>query len=128
LFRHAAAFHCGIPGILARSLPPAYDKARRAIAGHSRLILFGFHVGASVQGTMVGGHRHIAPQMHTRGGATLLNFRSSLHSRFRFGLNRHKFATDVTRKPRKQGQSRGAGTIRTRPERRLADINRLPKR
>jgi len=58
---------------------------------------------------MTDGHRRIGPQMHTRGGATLLNFRSSLHSRFRFGLNRHKFATDVTRKPRPQGQSRGAG-------------------
>jgi hypothetical protein len=42
---------------------------------------------------MIGGHRHVGLQMHTRGGATLLNFRSSLHSRFRFGLNRHKFAT-----------------------------------
>lgn len=78
---------------------------------------------------MTDGHRRIGPQMHTRGGATLLNFRSSLHSRFRFGLNRHKFATDVTRKPRPQGQSpRRWSTIRTRPERRLADIDRLPKR
>ncbi|MBP1091061.1 hypothetical protein ACVIWV_001239 [Bradyrhizobium diazoefficiens] len=54
---------------------------------------------------MIGGHRHVGLQMHTRGGATLLNSTSSLHSRFRFGLNRHKFATDVTRKPRPQGQS-----------------------
>ncbi|MGY3391494.1 hypothetical protein ACVWW6_004085 [Bradyrhizobium sp. USDA 3311] len=54
---------------------------------------------------MIGGRRHVGLQMHTRGGATLLNFTSSLHSRFRFGLNRHKFATDVTRKPRPQGQS-----------------------
>jgi len=32
-------------------------------------------------------------ELHTRAGANLLNFTSRLHSGFRFGLNRYKFAT-----------------------------------
>ncbi|MDH6262704.1 hypothetical protein M2427_006654 [Bradyrhizobium sp. BR13661] len=35
------------------------------------------------------------PELHTRAGAVLPNFTSSLHSGFRFGLNRHKYATDL---------------------------------
>src|SRR4051812_39636190 len=34
-------------------------------------------------------------ELHTRAGALLLNFTSRLHSVFRFGLERHKFATDA---------------------------------
>jgi hypothetical protein len=50
--------------------------------------------------TMDGSHFCVDPQMHTRDGAPLLNKASRLHSWFRFGSNRYKFATGLMRKPR----------------------------
>jgi hypothetical protein len=47
-------------------------------------------------------------ELHTRAGAILLNFTSSLHSGFRFGLNRHKFATGLAPGMRLQEPRRSA--------------------
>ena len=68
-------------------------------------------------------------ELHTRAGATLLNFTSGLHSGFRFGLSRHKFATGVSRRRPPQWlslMSAGDGHRLTRAATRATD--RLPKR
>jgi hypothetical protein len=67
--------------------------------------------------------------MHTRDGTSLLNFTSSLHSGFRFGLIRHKFATDVTSEPALQRLfGKHLRSIAARRKQRLADTTCLPKR
>jgi hypothetical protein len=79
--------------------------------------------------TIVRDDRHCGPSLHTRDGASLLNFTSGLHSGFRIGLNRHKFATGVARKARPRRLSgEQPGATDTRREGRLAMAARLPKR
>jgi hypothetical protein len=48
--------------------------------------------------TIAGDVCRLGLELHTRAGAILLNFTSSLHSGFRFGLNRHNFATGIARR------------------------------
>jgi hypothetical protein len=64
--------------------------------------------------------------MHTRDGASLLKFTSSLHSGFRFGLIRHKFATGVTREPALQRAVREAFEVDRRPAKAATRRHHLP--
>jgi hypothetical protein len=125
LFAQGAAFH--------RRIWKANLTATRSDeSGHCRIFPFDFArlFMSSGQG------RHDAQklpsrclQMHTRDGASLLNFTSSLHGGFRFGLIRHKFATGVA--PERGLQrllDRHLRTIAARREPRLADTTCLPKR
>jgi len=49
---------------------------------------------------IVGRDRRLDRPLHTCAGAFLLSFTPSLHSGFRFRLDRHKFATGVMRRER----------------------------
>jgi len=67
------------------------------LTGHSRLILLVFHLGVGVRTSSFHDVCRVGAELHTRAGAILLNFTSGLHSMFRFGLKRHKFATGLAR-------------------------------
>jgi hypothetical protein len=128
LFAQEAAFHSGIEKVFLRATLTAARQGRSDLAGYSRLIPLAFSLSN-------GRGRHDGCellsrcwQMHTCDGVPLLNFTSRLHSGFRFGLSRHKFATGVTRKPRLQRLfGKHLRTIAARRER-LADTTCLPKR
>ena len=102
-FGRCAAFHCGI----LRGLVPRH---RRPSTTSCRIFPFDFvwllRRRDNPSATVEGGRRG-HDGMHRGDGATLLNFKSSLHSGFRFGLNRHKFATAAARGARPQDPSKG---------------------
>jgi len=125
LFAQGAAFH-------RRIWKANLTATKSGGSGHCRIIPFDFArlFMSSGQGRHDG--RELLSrrsQMHTRDGASLLNFASSLHSGFRFGLSRHKFATGATRKRELQRLfRRQLRTIAAQREQRLADTSCLPKR
>jgi len=124
LFAQGAAFH--------RRIWKASLTARKSgESGHCRIIPFDFArlFMSSGRGRQDGPELlSRCSQMHTRDGASLLNFTPGLHSGFRFGLSRHKFATGVTGKPGLQRLLGRYQDDRRRREPRLADTSCLPKR
>src|SRR3954463_14153261 len=129
--RHAACLHrvLRFTGGFGR---PSLTATGSGESGHCRIFPFDFARLFMSRGRGRQDGRELllrCSQMHTRDGASLLNFTPSLHSGFRFGLSRHKFATRVARKSGLQRLlGRHLRTIAARRQPRLADTTCLPKR